>query len=40
MDRAAWGATVHGVARVIRGLATKQPPPYHFNAFSVKLMEF
>ena len=26
MDRGAWWATVHGVARVGHGLATKQPP--------------
>ena len=27
MDRGAWRATVHGVARVGRDLAAKQPPP-------------
>ena len=27
MDREAWGATVHRVARVRHGLATKPPPP-------------
>ena len=27
MDRGAWWATVHGVARVERDLATKPPPP-------------
>ena len=27
MDRGAWQATVHGVARVGHGLATKPPPP-------------
>ena len=26
-DRGAWRATVHGVTRVRRGLATKPPPP-------------
>ena len=26
MDREAWGATVHGVARVGHDLATKPPP--------------
>ena len=26
MDRGAWQATVHGVARVDHDLATKQPP--------------
>ena len=28
MDRGAWQATVHGVARVGHDLATKPPPPY------------
>ena len=27
MDRGAWWATVHGVARVRHDLATKPPPP-------------
>ena len=27
MDRGAWQATVHGVARVARDLVTKPPPP-------------
>ena len=27
MDRGAWHATVHGVARVIHNLVTKLPPP-------------
>ena len=27
MDRGAWQATVHGVARVGHDLATKPPPP-------------
>ena len=27
MDREAWEATVHGVARVRHNLATKPPPP-------------
>ena len=27
MDRRAWQATVHGVARVGHDLATKPPPP-------------
>ena len=27
MDRGAWQATVHGVARVRHDLATKPPPP-------------
>ena len=29
MDRGAWQATVHGVARVRHDLATKPPPPTH-----------
>ena len=28
MDRGAWWATVHGVARVGHDLTTKPPPPY------------
>ena len=28
MDREAWRATVHGVTRVRRNLATKPPPPF------------
>ena len=27
MDRGAWQATVHGIARVGHNLATKPPPP-------------
>ena len=27
MDRGAWQATVHGITRVRRDLATKPPPP-------------
>jgi len=27
MDRGAWQATVHGIARVRHNLATKPPPP-------------
>ena len=30
MDRGAWQATVHGVARVGRDLVTKPPPPAYF----------
>ena len=30
MDRGAWQATVHGVARVGHDLVTKPPPPYLF----------
>ena len=29
MDRAAWWATVHGVARVRRDLVTKPPPCFN-----------
>ena len=28
MDRGAWQATVHGIPRVRRDLATKPPPPH------------
>ena len=28
MDKGAWPATVHGVARVRYNLATKPPPPF------------
>ena len=31
MDRGAWQATVHGVTRVGHDLATKWPPPPHYN---------
>ena len=31
MDRGAWWATVHGVTRVRRDLATKPPPPPPHN---------
>ena len=36
MDRGAWQATVHGVARVGRDLVTKPPPPprYGYNGVS------
>ena len=33
MDRGAWQATVHGVARVRQDLATKPPPPYYAKFF-------
>ena len=36
MDRGAWQATVHGVARVGHDLATKPPPP-SYCIFSVLL---
>ena len=29
MDRGAWWATVHGVARVGHDLSTKPPPPFY-----------
>ena len=29
MDRGAWWAAVHGVARVRHDLVTKQPPPHN-----------
>jgi len=31
MDRGAWQATVHGVARVRHDLATKSPPGSQYN---------
>ena len=31
MDRGAWQATVHGVARVGHDLATKPPPLFHYK---------
>ena len=31
MDRGGWQATVHRVARVGHGLATKPPPPPEFK---------
>ena len=31
MDREAWRATVHGVARVRHDLATKPSPPYKYK---------
>ena len=31
MDRGAWQATVHGVARVGHDLATKPPPKFSFK---------
>ena len=31
MDRGAWQAIVHGVARVRHDLVTKLPPQYHFK---------
>ena len=31
MDRGAWQATVHGVARVGHDLATKPLPPFYLN---------
>ena len=37
MDREAWQATVHGVARVGRNLGTKPPPPCFNKACSDQL---
>ena len=37
MDRGAWRATVHGVARVRHGLVAKPPPP--FNVITMKLCQ-
>ena len=34
MDRGAWQATVHGVARVGHDLATKPPPPTLLECYS------
>ena len=31
MDRGAWWATVHGIAKVGHDLATKSPPPGHID---------
>ena len=36
MDRRAWQATVHGVARVIYNLATKPPPPIMYQSITFK----
>ena len=36
MDRGAWQATVHGVARVRHDLATKPPPPCPGSVFGVQ----
>ena len=33
MDRGAWQATVHGVARVGHDLVTKPPPPYLYYKY-------
>ena len=35
MDRGAWWAAVHGVARVGHGLETKPSPPPHIPSFSI-----
>ena len=37
MDRGAWRATVHGIARVGHDSATKPPPPPYKLSFSVPL---
>ena len=36
MDRGAWQATVHGVARVRHDLVTKPPPPYSDRREKIK----
>ena len=33
MDRGAWQATVHGVARAGHNLAAKSPPPYLWHKY-------
>ena len=38
MDRGAWRATVHGVARIRHDLATKPPPPYKPLQLAVLLL--
>ena len=38
MDRGAWRATVHGVAKVGHYLAGKPPPPPHLNEYEVELI--
>ena len=38
MDRGAWRATVHGVAKVGHDLAGKPPPPPHLNEYEVELI--
>ena len=35
IDRGAWRATVHGVARVGHDLVTKPPPPPHYTRATV-----
>ena len=37
MDRGAWQATVHGVARVGHDLATKPPPPPDLRSITYQL---
>ena len=39
MDRGTWQATVHGVARVGRDLATKPPPPPRYSCNGVSECE-
>ena len=36
MDRGAWGATVHGVARVRHNLVTKPPHKLEYTSFQHK----
>jgi len=40
MDRGAWWATVHRVARVGHDLATKPPPPNFIEGSGLKEREF
>ena len=36
MDRGAWQAIVHGVARVGHDLVTKPPPPWNLFSFDLR----
>ena len=38
MDRGAWQALVHGVARIGRDLATKPPPAVYFSVQTGKVL--
>ena len=40
MDRGAWRAPVHGIARVRHDLATKLPPPYIYVYLQLNEHEF
>ena len=39
MDRGAWWATDHGIAKVRHDLATKPLPPPHVNYITIKKKE-